>query len=248
MGAAGPPTVDETPAFPWEDSEPSNAEGDPISEPESFSTSEARTANVPSWIDGIEGGTDPDLLSNFKFDSAQPEDSFPQVQIGELLDDDSILRPRTVPEEVNAKISAPFELPNSNGDQEYVPPQHDGPITIQSSHADTEQFRSVLEGLSGTQILSGDYDRSGDGSLSTNMEAVVEAEKEFDELLAEFAETPASEVHIEAPEAEFSPPPPEALHKVEEPEPHPFQAESVGWPPTLPTQDDEWDDKLELSE
>ena len=138
--------MDEAPAPPSEDSEVS---GDPIPEPPSFPRAAAGTGDVPSWIDGAVGSTDPDLLSDFKFEAEPPEASFPEAQPGEILEDDSIFKPRVIPEEMNAKLKTPVELPGANGDQEYAPPQHEGPITIQAPQADTQMFRKVLKELDG---------------------------------------------------------------------------------------------------
>ncbi len=93
-------------------------------------------------------------------------------------------RPRVIPEEVNAQLKTPVEIPKANGDQEYAPPQHEGPIAIQASQADTQIFRKVLEGLSGTQILSGDYEKQAEESPKVNGDAAAEAEGGLDKLLA----------------------------------------------------------------
>ncbi|MFQ5922441.1 MAG: response regulator, partial [Anaerolineales bacterium] len=59
MGAVDPTVMDEAPAPPGEDSETSDD-----TEPNSFPRAVAGSADVPSWIDGIEGITDPDLLQD----------------------------------------------------------------------------------------------------------------------------------------------------------------------------------------
>jgi hypothetical protein len=255
-GAAAPAAMDEAHAPPSEDSEPS---GDPIPEPPSFPRAESSTGDVPSWIDGIAGSTDPDLLSDFEFEPEQPEASFPEAKAGELLDDDSMFRPRVIPEERNAKLKTPVELPNANGNQEYAPPQHDGPITIQAPQADTQMFRKVLEGLSGTQVLSGDFEEQADESTKQNGDAVAEAksvlgenlaaEEGLDELRAKLSEAPVADVPLEAPQAEVTPPSPEELPAVQEPEPEPqpVQAEPASWPPSLPTEGNDWDDELDVT-
>ncbi|MFQ5922277.1 MAG: response regulator [Anaerolineales bacterium] len=245
-GAAAPTAIDETPAPAREDPELPSTEGDPTPEPEAFPRVDADTADVPSWIDGIEGRTDPDLLSDFEFESEQPEPTFPKAQTGEILEDDSMFKARVIPEEVNAKLKTPVELPNANGDQEYAPPQHDGPITIQASQADTQVFRKVLEGLSGTNVLSGDYEKSAEEPPSDNGDAVAEADEGLDELRAEFAEAPASDVPDVPVEAPQVPPAAEELRPVEEPDPGP-QPVKANWPPSLPTEEDEWDDELDVS-
>ncbi|MFQ5944318.1 MAG: hypothetical protein ACE5JF_12265, partial [Anaerolineales bacterium] len=203
----------------------------------------------PSWIDGIEGITDPDLLQDFEFEAEQPEATFPQAQTGELLDDDSMFKPRVIPEQINAKLKTPLELPNANGDQEQAPPQHEGPITIQASQADTQMFRKVLEGLSGTQVLSGDYEKQAEEAPSGNGDAAADSESGLDELRAEIAEPPTTEVPMEAPKSEPPAPTPEELREAQElePEPQPVPADPANWPPTLPTEDDDWDDELDVS-
>ena len=182
---------DETSAPAREDHEPSNTEGDPIPEPEAFPPAGASTDDARSWIDGF--------VAEFEFDSQQPEASFPEAQTGELLDDDSMFKPRVIAEQMNAKLKTPVGLPNTNGNQEHAPPQHDVPITIQAPLADTNIFRKVLEGLSGTQVLSGDSPKPAEESPRDNGDTVAEADEGINVLRAEFAEAPASDVPIEAP-------------------------------------------------
>ncbi|MFV1857811.1 MAG: response regulator [Anaerolineales bacterium] len=253
---AAPIPIDLTPAPPWEDPELSSSEGDPAPEPDAFPGAEAGTDDFPSLIEGIEGITDPDLLASFRadfgFDSEQPDASFPEAQTGELLDDDSRFRPRVIPEEMNAELQTPAELPKTNGIQEYAAPPHDGPITIQASQADTQVFRKVLAGLSGTEILSGDYEKPEEELPKSNGDTTSKPEEGLNELRAEFSEAPARvgpDVPIEAPQAEVPPPVPEDLRTVPEPEPEPqpVQAAPATWPPTLPTKDDDWDDQLDVS-
>jgi DNA-binding response OmpR family regulator len=223
-----------------------------------FPRAESGTDDVPTWIDGVTGITDPDLLADFEFEPEEPEATFPKDQTGNL-EDDSMYRPRVIPEAMNAKLKTPTELPNTNGDQEYAPPKHEGPITIQASQADTEMFRNVLAGLSGTKILSGDYEKPPEEPRTKNGDAVAKAEDGLDELVAAeeglnelrsaVREAPEPEVPIEAPQAEATPPAPEELHQVQESEPAPesVPAEPANWPPTLPTKDDDWDDDLDVS-
>jgi len=245
-------------------------------EPE-FPRAETDTGDVPSWIDGITGITDPDILQDFDFEPEQQEAAFPAAQNGEILDDDSMFKQRVIPEAMNAKLNTPTELPNINGNQEHVPPQHDGPITIQAAQADTEMFRNVLAGLSGTQILSGDSDQPPGEPPKKSGDAVAEGERGLDRPLA--AEDGLNELRaaasdaqdlkhsvpdepIEAPSAEIAPPAPIESPPVEaplpsteelrqapepEPEPEPVHAKPANWPPTLPTKDDDWDDELDIS-
>jgi DNA-binding response OmpR family regulator len=253
---AGAAATDEAPAPPSEDPELS---GDPIPEPPSFPRAEASTGDLPSWSDGIAGNTDPNLLADFEFESEQSEPTFPKDQTGDL-EDDSIYRPRVIPEEVNAKLKTPTELPNANGDREYAPPEHEGPITIQASQADTQMFRNVLAGLSGTQVLSGDHEqapgeppmKNGDAVAKAvdGLDELVAAEEGMNELRSAVREAPEPEVPIEAPQAEASPPSAEEIRQVQEsePEPQPVHAKPANWPPTLPTEDDDWDDELDISE
>jgi len=242
--AAASTAVDETPAPPQEDPERSSTEGNPTSEPERFPRAATGTADVPSWIDGIVGSTDPDLLSDFEFEPEQPEASFPEAQTGEILEDDSMFKARVIPEEVNAKIKTPVELPNANGNPEYAPLQHDGPITIQASQADTQMFRKVLEGLSGTEVLSGDYERPEEEPPKSNGDTAAKAEEGLNELRVELSQAPIAEMPTEAPQAEVPSPSADELHSVQEPEPQPVQA---NWPPTLPTDGDDWDDELDVT-
>ncbi|MFV2045280.1 MAG: response regulator [Anaerolineales bacterium] len=250
--AATPTAINETLAPPSNEPELSSTEGDPTPEPETFPRAEAGTDDVPSWIDGIEGITSPDLLDGFEFEPEQQEASFPVAQTGEILDDDSMFRPRLIPEEMNAKLKTPVELPNTNGNQEYAPPHHDGPITIQASQADTQMFRKVLAGLSGTEVLSGDYEKPEEQPTKSNGDTAANAYEGLNELRAEFAQASASvgpDVPVEAPQAEVPPPVPEDLPMVQEPEPEPqpVQAAPATWPPTLPTKDDDWDDQLDVT-
>ena len=251
---AGAAAMDEAPAPPSEGPELSR---DPIPEPPSFPRAEASTGDVPSSIDGIEGSTNPNLLAEFEFESEQSELTFPKDQTGDL-EDDSMYRPRVIPEEVNAKLKTPTELPNANGDRDYAPPEHEGPITIQASQADTQMFRKVLEGLSGTEVLSGDYEKPPEEPPMKNGDSVVKAEKGLDELVAAeegmnelrsaAREAPEPEVPIDEAPAEAAPPPSEKeLRQVQEPEPEPVHAQPANWPPTLPTKDDDWDDDLDVS-
>ncbi|GMR10373.1 MAG: hypothetical protein BMS9Abin28_1194 [Anaerolineae bacterium] len=244
--AAAPTATDETHAAPSDDPELSSTEGDPTPEPQAFPRAEAGTSDVPSWIDGIEGITNPDILDGFEFEPEQQEASFPEAQTSEILEDDSIFKQRVIPEEMNAKLKTPVGLPNTNGNQEYAPPQHDGPITIQASQADTQMFRKVLEGLSGTKVLSGDYERPEEEPPKSNGDIAAKAGDGPNEMRAQLSEAPASEVHIEAPPV---PPSAEGFRPVQEPEPEPqpVQAAPATWPPTLPTKDDDWDDQLDVS-
>lgn len=158
---------------------------------------------------------------------------------------------------MNAKLKTPTELPNANGDRDYAPPEHEGPITIQASQADTQMFRKVLEGLSGTEVLSGDYEKPPEEPPMKNGDSVVKAEKGLDEMVvaeegmnelrSAVREAPEPEVPFEAPQAEATPPAPEELHQVQEPDPEPVHAQPANWPPTLPTKDDDWDDELDVS-
>lgn len=247
-----PTPVDEPPTPAWEEPGISRTDGDPIPEPEAFPRMESGTGEVPSWIDGIGGTTDPDLLSDFDFEPEQPEASFPEAQTGELLDDDSMFNARVIPEEVNAKLKTPVELPSANGNQEPAPPRHDGPITIQSAQADTQIFRKVLAGLSGAEILSGNYDQPEEGLLKSKGDTTSKPEEGLNELRAEFSEAPASDppnVPIDSLPAAAPAPSAEELRRVREPvaEPPPIQAEPANWPPTLPTKDDDWDEELDVT-
>ena len=190
-----------------------------------FPRAESGTDDVPSWIDGITSITDPDLLADFEFEPEEPEATFPAAQNGEVQEDDSMFNQRVIPEAVNAKLKTPTELPNANGNQERVPPKHDGPITIQASEADTQMFRNVLAGLSGTQVLSGDNEQPPGEPPKKNGDSVAEAEDGLDELVAAeeglnelrsaVRETPEPDVPLEAPQAEATPPAPEELQQVQ---------------------------------
>jgi DNA-binding response OmpR family regulator len=229
------------------------------SEGQDFPRAESGTDDVPTWIDGVQGTTDPDLLADFEFEPEEQEAYFPVAQTGDLLEDDSMFKPRVIPEAMDAKLKTPTELSRVNGDQERDPPQHDGPITIQASEADTKMFRNVLKGLSGTEVLSGDYEKPPEEPQKTNGDSVAKAEEGLDELLSAeegldelrsaVREAPEPEMPIEAPQTESPPPAPEELRQVKEPEPdpQPVSAEPANWPPTLPTKDDDWDDDLDVS-
>jgi hypothetical protein len=243
-----------------------------------FPRAESGTGDVPSWVNGIEGNTDPDLLADFEFEPEQQEPAFPAAQNGEVLDDDSMFKARVIPEEMNAKLKTPTELPNTNGNQEHGAPQHEGPITIQASQADTEMFRNVLAGLSGTQVLSGDHEQAPGEPPKKNGDSVAKSDSGLDKLKAaasdaptpehpapkEPIEAPTAEVQpaspieaptaeiqpaspIEAPPAEVQSPSAEEFRQVRDPEPQPVHAEPANWPPTLPTEDDDWDDELDVS-
>jgi hypothetical protein len=232
--------------------------GEVKAEESDFPHAEPGTDDVPSWIDGIGGITDPDILADFEFEPEEPEATFPKDQTGNL-EDDSMYRPRVIPEQMNAKLKTPTELPNTNGDRD-APPRHEGPITIQASQADTEVFRNVLAGLSGTQVKSGDDEQPPEEPPKKNGDAVAKAEDAMDELLSAeegldelrsaVREAPEPEMPIEATQAEAPPPAPEELRQVQEtePEPQPVQAKPASWPPTLPTEDDDWSDELDVSE
>jgi len=223
-----------------------------------FPRAETGTGDVPSWIDGIEGITDPDILEDFDFEPEQQEASFPAAQNGEIADDDSMFKQRVIPEAMNAKLNTPTELPKTNGNQEHVPPKHDGPITIQAAQADTQMFRNVLKGLSGAEIRSGDYEKPPEDAPKKNGDTVAEAEQGLDNLLAAedgldelrsaARDAPAPEVPIEEAPTDAAPPPSAEEHRqVQEPEPEPVHAQPANWPPTLPTEDDDWDDELDVS-
>jgi hypothetical protein len=205
---------------------------------------------VPSWIDGIEGVTDPDLLSDFEFEPEQSEASFPAAQTGEILEDDSIFKQRVIPEEMDAKLKTPVELPNANGNQEHVPPRQDGPITIQASQADTQMFRKVLAGLSGTEVFSGDYEKPEEEPPTGNGDTTSEPEESLNELRAEFLKAPAHDIPnapTEALQAEVPAPSAEELRQVQEPDPEPVHAKPANWPPVLPTEGEDWDDELDVT-
>ena len=229
-------------------------------EPE-FPRAQTGTEDVPSWIDGITGVTDPDILEDFDFEPEQQEASFPAAQNGEVLEDDSMFKQRVIPEAMNAKLNTPTELPKTNGNQEHVPPKHDGPITIQASQADTQMFHNVLKGLSGTEVLSGDYEKPPEEPTKINGDSVATTNDGMNELRAAASETPFADEPIEVqspeipqtapgedPPAEAAPPPSaEELRQAQEPEPEPVHAQSANWPPTLPTEGDDWDDELDVS-
>lgn len=240
-GVAVPPEPEEAAAAPWDDAEGSTDDSD------SFPRAQDSSSDVPSWIDGIEGITDPDLLEDFEFEHEQADESFPKVQNGEVLDDDSMFKPRVIPEEMDAKLETPVELPKTNGDQEYAPPQHDGPITIQASQADTQIFRKVLEGLSGTNVLSGDYEKAAEEPMPDNGDVVAEVDHSLDDLRAEFSETPVDEPPVEVQQTEPPPPSTGELRAAEEPDPEPIRADPAQWPPVLPTEDEDWDDELDVT-
>jgi len=227
-----------------------------------FPRAQTDSGDVPSWIDGISGITDPDILQDFDFEPGQQDATFPAAQNGEITDDDSMFKPRIIPEEMNAKLKTPLELTKANGDQEHVPPQHDGPITIQAAQADTQMFRKVLKGLSGgTEVLGGDYERPPEDPPETNGDSVANTEGGLDALRAAASETPIPDEPIEVPSAEnpqpatgedppaeaATPPSARELRQVQEPEPEPVHAQPANWPPTLPTKDDDWDDELDVS-
>ena len=229
-------------------------------EPE-FPRAETSTGDVPSWINGIAGITDPDILEDFDFVPEQQEASFPAAQNGEISDDDSMFKQRVIPEAMSAKLNTPTELPKTNGNQEHVPPKHDGPITIQASQADTQMFRNVLKGLSGAEVKSGDYEKPPEEPTKKNGDSIAATNDGLDELRTAAWETqipdepigaPSVEIPqpapAEDPPAEAAPPPSaEELRHVQEPEPEPVHAQPANWPPTLPTQDDDWDDELDVS-
>ena len=170
-------------------------------EPE-FPRAETGTGDVPSWIDGITGITDPNILEDFDFAPEQQEPSFPAAQNGEVADDDSIYKQRVIPEAMNAKLNAPTELPKTNGNQEHVPPKHDGPITIQASQADMQMFRNVLKGLSGTEVLSGDYEKPPEDPTKINGDSVATTNDGMNELRAAASETPIADepIEVQSPE------------------------------------------------
>ncbi|MCH8875636.1 MAG: response regulator [Chloroflexi bacterium] len=243
---------DETPAPAWEEPGISSTDGDPTPEPETFPRMESGTGEVPSWIDGIGAITDPDLLSDFEFEPEQPEASFPEAKTGELLDDDSMFNARVIPEEMNAKLKTPVELPSANGNQEPAPPRHDGPITIQAAQADTQIFRKVLAGLSGAEVLSGSYDQPEEELPESNGGTASKPEAGLNELRAEFSEAPSSDPPnepIDTLPAEVAGASAEELRQAREPdsEPEPVHAEPANWPPTLPTKGDDWDEELDVT-
>ncbi|MCH8338991.1 MAG: response regulator [Chloroflexi bacterium] len=243
---------DETPAPAWEEPGISGTDGDPTPEPEAFPRMESGTGEVPSWIDGIGGITDPDLLSDFEFEPEQPEASFPEAKTGELLDDDSMFNARVIPEEMNAKLKTPVELPSANGNQEPAPPRHDGPITIQAAQADTQIFRKVLAGLSGAEVLSGDYERPEEELPESNGGTASKPEAGLNELRAEFSEAPASDPPnepIDTLPAEVAGASAEELRQAREPdsEPEPVHASPANWPPVLPTEGEDWDEELDVT-
>ena len=70
----------------------------------------------------------------------------------------------------------------------------------------------------------------------------------FTPVVGNLHKTPAPEVPTEEAPADAAPPPAaEELRQAQEPEPEPVHAQSANWPPTLPTEDDDWDDELDVS-
>jgi hypothetical protein len=104
--------------------------------------------------------------------------------------------------------------------------------------------------------LSGDYEKPPEEPPKKNGDSVAKAEDGLDELLS--AEEGLDELRsavreapeqIEAPQVEAPPPSAEEHRQVQEPEPEPqpVHGDPASWPPTLPTEDDAWDDDLDVS-
>lgn len=158
---------------------------------------------------------------------------------GEL--DSAVFRPRVIPEEMNAKLETPTELPNANGKRGLLA-RAKGPIKIQSPQADTQMFRRVLAGLSGSEVegLSGDKD----GPPKVKPKAKAKAEPEPPKPERKTVDLLEEELDNEfEPEAEKPPEP--------APDPEPLaervKAQGANWPPKRPSEDPEWDDGLDVS-
>jgi hypothetical protein len=155
--------------------------------------------------------------------SAQPQTEAADSS-GKPLDDASHYSPRVIPEQVDAKLETPTELP-ANG-------RH-GPIKIQTKLADTQIFRKVLAGMSGSEVegLSGEKVNPPKRKPKPKAKSKVEAKP------ARPAPEPVSEPVLEAE------PEPVAA----EPEPEAVTVDAGSWPPQKPSEDDDWDDTLDTS-
>ena len=153
--------------------------------------------------------------------AAEPEPAFPEAQ-AKRLEDDSIYRQRMIPEEIDAKLETPTDLPN-NG--------RSGPLKIGSSVADTQIFRKVLAGLSGSEV---------EGLSGEKVEPPKKKPKAKQDKTAEPA-PPAQETEAE-------PLPQPAPELAAEPEPESVAMKASGeWPPKKPSDDEDWDDTLDTS-
>ncbi len=161
---------------------------------------------------------------------AELEPEFPTGQpTGEL--DSSIFRPRMIPEEMDAKLETPTELPNTNGKRGLLA-RAKGPLKIQTTQADTQMFRKVLAGLSGSEVEGLSGEKEGPPKVKPQSKAKPEATQAAP---AEPASAPVDQIEQQPkPVAEPKP----------DPQPQPTKA---SWPPTKPTEDPEWDDSLDVS-
>lgn len=141
-------------------------------------------------------------------------------------DDSSLYSPRVIPEEMSAKLESPAEHP-ANGNR--------GPLKIQTELADTQIFRKVLAGLSGSKV-----------------EGMGGEDSDPSRIGAEADEAPAEQPAAQAPPAPAAEPSPEAGTELApdqgEAEPQRMAMRPGMWPPKKPSEDEKWDDTLDLSD
>jgi DNA-binding response OmpR family regulator len=153
------------------------------------------------------------------------------------LEEASLYSPRVIPEEMDAKLETPAELPG-NG--------RVGPLKVQTKLADTQVFRKVLAGLSGSEVEGMTGEKVGPPKRKPKAEAKADEQPEAQ---------PAPEPDVEPePEAvdeqqqEASSEPTAVAPEPAEPEAEPVAMKAGAWPPKKPSEDDQWDDTLDLSD
>ena len=189
---------------------------------------------------------------------AVSEPTFPKTEPG-VLDpvakpvDTGLFRPRIIPEAMSAKLGEPPPIQPSNGKRL--------PIRIGSSAADTQIFRRVLEKMSGGTVIGvgepepesaavADKPRSEARDLSPARAEELEPSPDPVSALRQLA------IAAEPDRVADAIPEPVALPKrrakPKEPGPKPAPSKPAAakraapsWPPTLPSDDPEWDDSLE---
>ncbi len=198
-------------------------------------------------------GSEPRPAVKLEKPTLEPEPAFPKADPAALDPaakpvDTGLFRPRIIPEAMNAKLGVPPPIKTSNGKR--------GPIRIGSSAADTQIFRRVLEKMSGEAVIGLGEPEPPAGAAAS--EPRVHA-RELSSVSAEEQEPspdPVSalrQLAIAAEPALAAAPvpepalPPKRKAKPKEPEPKPARSKRAApnWPPTLPSDDPEWDDSLE---
>jgi len=181
------------------------------------------------------------------------EPTFPKAQPRELDPaarpiDTGLFRPRIIPEAMSAKLGAPPPIQPANGSR--------SPIRIGSSAADTQIFRRVLEKMSGGTVIGvgepePDFAAAADRLLSEARDLPPATAEELEpspdpvSALRQLAIAAEPDFVAEALPEPLVPPKRKLKRKESEPKPAPSKRAAPSWPPTLPSNEPDWDDSLE---